>query len=269
MLATFGHGGATVEVLPSAPEVTPGETISGQVLLLGGQVDQELGSLSVDLVTEVHMGENSSADPSEDPTVTLPFTKVEVGSRRLIQPGESIMLPFELTMPWETPITISRTGFLSGMAVGIRAEADLNMTFVDAVAIAPIVVTPLPSQQRILDAMTNIGFVPKAADMEYNSLRGVEQQLPFIQEIEYEPPTEFSENLHDVELTFVARAHDLQVVLEVDKRVRVSKGEDITARGETTMGDFVLLHEEIDEIDWEDRLQAWLTNVARTPAILG
>ncbi|APU13740.1 MULTISPECIES: sporulation protein [Actinoalloteichus] len=268
VLATFGHGGATVEVLPSVPEVAPGETVQGGVLLLGGQTAQELGSLSVDLVAEVHMAENSTLDPAAHPTVTLPLTKVEIGNRRTIAPGESVMVPFEIVLPWETPITISRSGYLSGMAVGIRAEADLVRTFVDAVAIAPIVVTPLPSQQRILDAMTNIGFVPKAADLEYNSLRGVEQQLPFIQEIEYEPPMEFVEHLHDVELTFVARAQDLQVVVEVDKRVRVSKSEDTTARGETTMGDFSLSHTEFDTVDWEDRLQSWLTNVARTPAIL-
>ncbi|ASO19214.1 sporulation-control protein [Actinoalloteichus hoggarensis] len=269
VLATFGHGGATVEVLPSVPEIAPGETVQGGVLLLGGQTEQELGSLSIDLVAEVHMAENSTLAPAAHPTVTLPFTQIELGNRRMIAPGESVMVPFELSIPWETPITISRTGYLSGMAVGIRAEADLLRTIVDAVAIAPIVVTPLPSQQRILDAMTNIGFTPKAADLEYTSLRGVDQQLPFIQEIEYEPPTEFAEHVHDVELTFIANATDLQVVLEVDKRVRVIKSEDSSARGETTMGDFSLSHDDFDTVDWEDRLQSWLTNVARTPAILG
>ena len=79
-------------------------------------------------------------------------------------------------------------------------------------------VHPLPAQERILEAFGRLGFRFKGADLERGHLRGVHQTLPFYQEIEFYPAPQYASAINEVEVTFVANPHGVDVVLEFDKR---------------------------------------------------
>src|ERR1043165_741169 len=114
VLASFGQGGAKVDAQLLDRSVRPGSPLRGQVVLHGGQVDQEVDGLGVTLLARVEQ-------PGERGDVTLadlPFQNVTLASNAIVRAGQQLTVPFELHLPWETPITTVLGKHLSGMAVG-------------------------------------------------------------------------------------------------------------------------------------------------------
>ena len=63
---------------------------------------------------------------------------------------------------------------------------------------------PLPVQEAILEALGQLGFGFKSADLEYGRIGGTGQQLPFYQEIELTPAPQYATQVNEIELTFLA-----------------------------------------------------------------
>jgi sporulation-control protein len=116
-----------------------------------------------------------------------------------------------------------------------------------------VAVHPLPIQQRILDAFSQLGFQFKSADLEYGQIYGVHQTLPFYQEIEYFPPREYAAaGINEVELTFVTSPHQVDVVLEFDKR------GGLFTQGHDTYGRYTVSHADADTTDWRQVVEGWV-----------
>ncbi|SDH77192.1 sporulation-control protein [Actinokineospora alba] len=253
VLASLGSGGAKVDARIIDPAVRPGGTLRGEVLLTGGQVDQQVESLGVSVLARVETG-NTTAD--------LPVQSVHLAGRELIRAGSQITVPFEVQLPWETPVTSVLGKHLTGMAVGLQTNLDLAGSVVDPQDVDAIPVEPLPAQHRILDAMSRIGFQFRGANLEKNRLDGVDQQLPFFQEITFTPSPAFAQAFAEVTVTFLARPQDVQVVLDVVKKVRVAKGGGLGSRSQSMLGSFVVQNATLAQNNWEKQLEAWFHQVA-------
>ncbi|MDQ3405221.1 MAG: sporulation protein [Actinomycetota bacterium] len=253
VLASFGSGGAKVDARVLDRSVRPGGTLRGEVLLTGGQVDQEIESLGVTLLARV---ETEGTD-----TVDLPVQRVHLAGRENIRAGSQLTVPFEVRLPWETPITSVLGKYLTGMAVGLQTNLDLANTVVDPQDVDAVSIEPLPGQHRVLDALSRLGFQFRSATLDKNRLDGVDQQLPFFQEITFTPSPAFAGAFSAVSVTFLARPDDLQVVLDVVKKVRVAKGGGLGTRAQSFLGSFVVGHTDIGQ-NWEQRVEAWLRHVA-------
>src|SRR3954449_11447025 len=235
VMASFGQGGATVDARILDRNVRPGGTLHGEVLLAGGQVDQEVESLAVTLLARVEQESTNGEGPQ---VVDLPFQNVQLAGKELVRAGAQIKVPFEVTMPWETPITTVFGKYLTGMAVGLQTNLNLSRTMVDPQDVDAIPIEPLPAQHRILDAMSRLGFVFRDANLVKNRIDGVDQQLPFFQEINFTPSPAFSSVFTEVAVSFLARPRDVQVVLDVEKKVRVLKGGGLGSRAQSRLGSF-------------------------------
>lgn len=260
VMASFGQGGATVDAQIIDRHVRPGGTLRGEVLLAGGQVDQEVESLAVTLLARVEEG----GDNGREPVVTdLPFQNVHLAGRELVRAGAQIKVPFEVQMPWETPITTVFGKFLTGMAVGLQTNLNLARTVVDPQDVDAIPIEPLPAQHRLLDAMSRLGFQFRSAGLQKERIDGAEQQLPFYQEINFAPAPNFAKVFNEVSVSFLARPRDVQVVLDVNKKVRVAKGGGLGSRGQSRLGKFVVEYAEMSKTNWEKQIEAWLHEVAK------
>jgi sporulation-control protein len=264
VLASFGSGGATVDARLLDRSVRPGGTLHGEVLLAGGQVDQEVESLGVTLLARVESAGNGNGSVEH---VDLPFHTVALAGRELVRAGAQISVPFEVQLPWETPITTVFGKYLTGMAVGLQTNLSLAGTMVDPQDIDAVPIEPLPAQHRVLDAMSRLGFQFRQAGLERNRIDGVDQQLPFFQEIRFAPPRNFAAVFNEVAVSFLARPRDVQVVLDVTKRVRLAKGGGLGSRGQAFLGSFVVQYEAVGRANWEQQIEGWLTEVARPRGI--
>ena len=116
---------------------------------------------------------------------------------------------------------------------------------------------PLPAQERLLDALLRLGFRFSRADVERGRVYGVQQQLPFYQEIEFYPPSAYASAINQLELTFLATPQTLQVVLEIDKR------GGVFTEGHDAFGRFDVDYNTVDQVDWAGQLDNWLRQSAQ------
>ncbi|HEX2133609.1 MAG TPA: sporulation protein [Actinophytocola sp.] len=250
MLSAFGVGGPSVDTVLDSPDVTPGQIVTGRVSIQGGTNEAVIDEVALSLVTrvEVEHGDHEARGNAE-------FHRVVVRRDVRVPAGEQVDVPFELALPWETPITAVGPTQLPGVAVGVRTELVIKGA-PDKGDLDPLLVHPLPSQDRVLEAFGELGATFRAADVEVGRLHGVPQEFAFYQELEFFPPQRHAGRLAQVELTFVASARDLWVILEADKRGGLFR------QGGDTFGRFHFSHTDAEQADWTGLIDDWLTQAA-------
>jgi sporulation-control protein len=93
--------------------------------------------------------------------------------------------------------------------------------------------------------------------VERGRVYGVHQTLPFYQEIEFYPPAQYASGITQLEVTFVPTPHNLQVVLEIDKR------GGLFTEGRDAFGRFDVDYRTVDQVDWTAQLNGWLQQSAQ------
>ncbi|MFF4020502.1 sporulation protein [Streptomyces sp. NPDC001843] len=248
LLASLGAGGASVETVLAEVNVVPGGVVQGEVRIQGGSVNQNIEGLAVGLQAQVEV---ESGD--EEYKQNIEFTKLRLGGAFELQAGAVHAVPFGLEIPWETPVTMIDGQALRGMHIGVKTELEIARA-VDSGDLDPINVHPLPAQKAILDGFIQLGFRFKSADMERGHIRGTRQRLPFYQEIEFYPPSQYR-GLNQVELSFVADEHAMDVVLEMDKK------PGLFSEGSDTFRSFQVGLHDYQGTDWAAYLNQWLSEV--------
>ncbi|WP_424214461.1 sporulation protein [Streptomyces sp. BI20] len=248
LFASLGAGGASVDTIITEPNVVPGGIVQGEVHIQGGSVEQRIEGLTVGLQARVEV-ESGDSEYKRD----LVFTTQRLGGAFEVAAGAQHVVPFALEIPWETPVTHVDGQQLRGMNIGVSTELAIARA-VDAGDLDPIHVHPVPAQQAILDAFIRLGFRFRSADMEQGHVRGTRQTLPFYQEIEFLPPSQYR-GLNQVELTFVADAHEMDVVLEMDKK------PGLFSEGSDTYRCFQVSQRDWEHTDWAAYLNEWIASV--------
>lgn len=248
MLSAFGVGGPSVDTVLDSPTAAPGEVITGRVSIQGGSNEAVIDQVVLSLVTRVEV-EHAGGEARG----VAEFHRQVVRRDVRVPANELLDLPFELALPWETPITAVGDVALPGMTVGVRTELVIKGA-PDKGDLDPVLVRPLPAQDRVLEAFGELGATFRSADVEAGRIAGVRQELGFYQEIEFFVPPNVAARLTQVELTFVTSAHDLWVILEADKR------GGLLRTGADSFGRFHVTHE--DTPDWTSMIGEWLTETA-------
>ncbi|WDZ87723.1 sporulation protein [Micromonospora cathayae] len=246
MLSAFGVGGPSVDTVLANPNTRPGLTLDGQVNLVGGDAPANIEQVTIGLVTRVEMesGDGEYAGVME-------FHRMGVSGPLQLAPKQQLAIPFQLPVPWETPITDVYGQRLHGMTMGLRTELAIARA-VDKSDLDQVNVHPLPVHERILEAFQRLGFRFKNADLERGHIYGVQQTLPFYQEIEFFAAPQYAHTVNEVELTFVTSQQGVDVILECDKR-----GGFLTP-GQDTFGRYTVSHADADRVDWAQVVDGWL-----------
>lgn len=246
MLSAFGVGGPSVDTVLANPNTRPGLSLDGQVNLVGGDAPANIEQITIGLVTrvEVETGDGEYAGVME-------FHRMNVSGALQLAPKQQLSIPFQMPVPWETPITDVYGQRLHGMTMGLRTELAIARA-VDKSDLDQVNVHPLPVHERILEAFQRLGFRFTTADLERGHIYGVQQTLPFYQEIEFFAAPQYAQKINSVELTFVTSQQGVDVVLECDKR-----GGFLTP-GQDTFGRYTVSHADADRVDWTQVVDGWL-----------
>ncbi|MCE6999922.1 sporulation protein [Saccharothrix sp. S26] len=250
MLRAFGVGGPSVDTVLANPNARPGELLTGEVRIAGGDHAADIDHVKLSLVTRVEV-ESGDNEYNRD----VEFAQVVVGQRITVAPGQHLVLPFQFPVPLETPLTVVHGRHLHGMTMGLRTELEVRGA-IDPGDLDPVAVHPTRSQEHVLNAFGALGFRFQRADNESGRIHGVPQRLPFYQEIEFLPPGQFLAKISQLELTFVTDQHHLYVVLEADRRGGLFRA------GGDTFGHFAMSHDEVIRTDWAALLHQWMDQVA-------
>ncbi|ARF76897.1 sporulation protein [Kitasatospora albolonga] len=248
LLGALGVGGPSVDTVLRPGPALPGGPLSGEVRLSGGGSDVTVERISLLLVARVEM---EGHDEEQEGTVVL--ERFTVGGGFRLTEGAEHVVPFTVTLPWETPVT-ELHGQPLGPVLGIRTELEVagarDKGDLDALAVAP-----LPAQEAILEAFGQLGYGFKSADLELGHIRGTGQQLPCYQEIEIVPPAGQAHAVNEIEVTFLASPAGLEVVIEADKRAGLHSESHDTVHRFTTS-----LHT-VPQPDRNAEVDAWLQQV--------
>lgn len=248
-MARFGAGGAKVDTVLDRPTATPGGTVTGQVRLLGGKSAQDVNEVRVSLEATVEV-ESGDSEWKEN----VRFATQPVAGRFQITAGQQLGIPFSFAIPWECPITAVGGWHLRGMNIGVRTRVDIAGA-VDPGDLDPIAITPLPVQGAVLDALADLGFRFKTADLEKGRIAG--SSLPFYQEVEFAPPMQLAHSISELEVTFLADQQGVDVVLEADRRGGfLSSGGDSMCR-------FRLSHSDTDRRMLAGNLEATIRQLGQ------
>ncbi|MFJ2114691.1 MULTISPECIES: sporulation protein [unclassified Streptomyces] len=248
LLGAFGVGGPSVDTVlhtSAAAPALPGGTVTGQVRLKGGSTDVTVDHITLDLVARV---EAEGQDGEHEGVVV--FDRVTVGGGFRLAEGEERALDFSTVLPWETPVTHLR-GQSLGVVLGVRTELALAGAK-DAGDLDQLHIEPLPVQDAILEAFGQLGYGFKSADLELGRIAGSGQRLPFYQEIELTPPAQYAHAVNEIEVTFLADAGGMEVVLEADKR------GGLFSAGHDTLTRFTVSHHQTSGTDWNAEVGSWV-----------
>ncbi|AVT32783.1 MULTISPECIES: sporulation protein [unclassified Plantactinospora] len=252
MLSAFGVGGPSVDTVLTNPNTRPGLVLDGQVNLRGGDSAADIEQVTVALVTRVEMEAGDSEYAG-----TMEFYRLPVSGAMRLEAKQELAIPFQLPVPWETPITDVYGQRLRGMTMGLRTELAIARA-VDKGDLDAIAVHPLPVHEKILEAFAQLGFQFKSADLERGQIYGVQQTLPFYQEIEFFAAPQYAHAIREVELTFVTNQHGVDVIIECDKRGGMFSG------GHDSVGRYTAEHAGVDQVDWRQRVEGWLAQTVQS-----
>jgi sporulation-control protein len=254
LLGSLGVGGPSVDTVLDPGAARPGGSLTGQVHLKGGDADFDIEHITLELVARVE----AEHDDGESEGVVA-FDRFTAGGGFRLTAGEQLSVPFSVTLPWETPIT-ELYGQPLGIVLGVRTELAVAGAK-DKGDLDQLTVAPLPVQEAILEALGQLGFGFKSADLEYGRIDGTGQQLPFYQEIELTPAPQHAHQVNEIEVTFLANPGSMEVVLEADKRGGfLSGGHDALTR-------FTVGHH--DSRDWNDEVDGWIRRLVEHRASYG
>ncbi|MFE1921257.1 sporulation protein [Streptomyces asoensis] len=254
LLGSLGVGGPTVDTVLDPGAFRPGGSLTGQVHLKGGDADFDIEHITLELVARV---EAEHEDGESEGTVV--FDRFTVAGAFRLAAGEHRSAPFAVVLPWETPVT-ELYGQALGIVLGVRTELSVAGAK-DKGDLDQLTVGPLPAQEAVLEALGQLGFGFRSADLEYGRIGGTGQQLPFYQEIELTPAPRYAHQVNEIELTFLAGPAGLEVVLEADKRGGLfSEGHDALTR-------FTVGHH--DERDWNTEVDGWIRHLVEHRASYG
>ncbi|AVV45160.1 sporulation protein [Streptomyces sp. P3] len=256
LLGSLGVGGPTVDTVLTPGAAHPGSTLSGQVHLKGGSADFDIEHITLELVARVE----AEHEEGESEGVVA-FERFTVGGGFRLAEGAQHSIPFSVMLPWETPIT-ELYGQGLGIVLGVRTELSVAGAK-DKGDLDQLAVGPLPAQEAILEALGQLGFGFKSADLEYGRIGGTGQQLPFYQEIELTPAPQYAHQVNEIELTFLAHPGGMEVVLEADKRGGLfSEGHDALTR-------FTVSHDGVEHQDWITLVDGWIRQLVEHRASYG
>ncbi|MEV8393060.1 MULTISPECIES: sporulation protein [unclassified Streptomyces] len=245
LLGAVGVGGPSVDTVLDSVAAVPGGPLSGQVRLRGGGTDLAIEQITLDLVARVE-----AEGHDEETEGTVVFDRVTVaGGFRLAEESEQT-IPFTLNLPWETPVT-ELYGQPLGVVLGVRTELAVSGAR-DKGDLDQLTVSPLPVQEAILEALGQLGWGFKSADLELGRINGTDQRLPFYQELELTPPAHYAHALNEIEVTFLATAGGMDVVIEADKRGGLFSG------GHDTVNRFTVSHHNVQHMDWNTEVDRWI-----------
>lgn len=206
LLASVGIGSAQVDTRLEQDSLIPGEVLSGEVHLTGGDVAQEIDEIYMYVITHYERESNDSKVKEE-----CTLIKHRLTERVVLQPKEHKVLPFAFRLPYETPLTMGR------QPVYLRTGLDIKNA-IDPGDSDFIEVRPHPLMAKVLDAVSQIGFQLYKVDCEYN--RHLGKTYPFVQEFEFRPTGPYRSRVEELEIIFYLNENSVEVLMELDKRAR-------------------------------------------------
>jgi sporulation-control protein len=208
MLSSIGIGSAKVDAQLHQDELRAGEKVTGDVVITGGNVEQEISSIYLAVMTTY---EKEVDDNKVKKDAVVGQFKISEGLT--LQTSETKSIPFEFTLPVDSPISIGNCKVWLQTGLDIKNAVDPSDR--DYINVLPSVMA-----SRVLEAIESIGFSIKSVKNEEAPYK-IRKRLPFVQEFEFYPTTgQFRGKLDELEAILFLSENSCELLLEIDRKAR-------------------------------------------------
>lgn len=206
-LATIGIGSLKIDTKLLRPSFRCGEDVEGVVVIKGGNVDQEVDTIYVSLLT--NFTRESNGKLYQDLAV---IHQIKLAEPFIILQNEIIEVPFSFKIPLATPITMNDT------KVWVKTGADIKKA-VDPKDIDTVIIKPSTYMTEILETVLSLGFTLRTTRCIEAPDRFQKTQR-YIQQFVFDPKGEaFTNKLDDLEIVFIAESEDVyELLIEIDQK---------------------------------------------------
>lgn len=178
------------------PVVTPGATVSGEVVVITGATSARLATLTLALLTDI---------PAGDGCLPRVLAEEPLASHVTLAPFQTHILPFSLVIPHDTPLS------LGPQRVVLRIVPEL---FCDDTGDGDaLVVRPHPLMERVFGGLEELGFWLSSVD--YVPLQRPALGFPYTQRFTFRPPGRFQHLTEALKLWFALNHAGLEATLEL------------------------------------------------------
>ncbi|OXX41494.1 hypothetical protein B9J93_19775 [Vibrio sp. V17_P4S1T151] len=212
VFAKMGFGSAKVDTQLDSSFVEQGGTVSGNVVIKGGNVDQDISKVTLSVMTRAKH-ENDEGYYYADHCIG----GVDIPYDCTVQAGQQISIPFSFNLPSETPITTINQGS-NEFPVWIDTNLDIDFG-VDSEDRDFLNIKPHQAVQKVLDAITESGMRVVKTDVElcYLNTQQFSSTSGICQEIELKTSGLFS-RFEEVEFSFIVDRDQIHLLVELDRR---------------------------------------------------
>lgn len=208
LLSSIGIGAAKVDTRLAKKSYTVGETIEGEVFIKGGKNEQDIDNIYLTLMTDYVVEVD---DKKVRRSVAL--DKILLTERFTIASNEEKVVPFQIKVPYEAPVTMGST------RVWIQTGLDIKMA-IDPQDKDFLEIKPHQLVREFIDAAGRLGFRLRQVDCE-KTPSYFRNGLPFVQEFEFKATSgEFARKLDELEAVFQLTENEARVLLQIDRRAR-------------------------------------------------
>ncbi len=214
LISSLGLQGVKVDTILHTPVLQAGQTLQGEIHFQGASSNKNINGIYLNLMTtaEVEAEDHESSQ-------ALCLARWHVSGAFELQAHQVQRFPFQLQLPYETPITEVACRY-NATRLWLHTHLDVDWGL-DANDRDYIKVTPTPAMNAFLQAMQHCGYQLHSVDVEKGQLRGhhFHSTLGCYQELEFKP-IQFLSGINEVEVSFVAQAEQTHVLLEIDRKFR-------------------------------------------------
>lgn len=216
VLASVRIGAAEVDTLLDRETVRPGETLSTQVVVDGGNVDQDIEKIELELKTKRERG---------DATETYEISREVVTGSFTIEEGEQQVFEADLPIHRETPVT-TLGARRNEAKVWIDTDLEIDRA-IDADDTDYLDVAPTEPMTAMLDAVERAGHELSEVTIDDDRIGAGSERadLPLDQEIVFRPTG--SRDYKELEIHFLPRETTTHVLVEFDYTMRAEQFEAI------------------------------------------
>lgn len=189
IMASLGVGSARVNLVLEKGQYRIGETVKGKMIIEGGNVDQEIKALDVDVTLKFKVRGREFTKVAQTITVSRIF-QVRAGMRREV--------PFDFYLPADYPVSKGAVWYYLVTRMDIARSVDTSDS-------DGLVVLPGKEMALLFDAMDILGFREKIGSGRIERLG---------QEFIYYPTAVFSDQLREMGFKFFSGGGHIKLLLD-------------------------------------------------------